>query len=95
MSSTVSQRGSSYSGELKSRKSNLVKKVSEEFGWNLNSFIFALHYGNRGRKIRGKDRRFGKKEKIVLTYFGSVVQLVRMPPCHGGGRGFESRPVRN
>ena len=26
--------------------------------------------------------------------FGSVVQLVRMLPCHGRGRGFESRPVR-
>jgi hypothetical protein len=26
---------------------------------------------------------------------GSVVQLVRMLPCHGRGRGFESRPVRH
>ena len=26
--------------------------------------------------------------------YGLVVQLVRMPPCHGGGRGFESRPDR-
>ncbi len=25
---------------------------------------------------------------------GLVVQLVRMPPCHGGGRGFESHPGR-
>ena len=25
---------------------------------------------------------------------GLVVQLVRMLPCHGRGRGFESRPVR-
>lgn len=25
---------------------------------------------------------------------GPVVQLVRMPPCHGGGRGFKSRPGR-
>ena len=32
---------------------------------------------------------------VLLFAEGSVVQLVRMPPCHGGGRGFESRPVRN
>ena len=25
---------------------------------------------------------------------GPVVQLVRMPPCHGGGRGFESHSGR-
>jgi hypothetical protein len=34
------------------------------------------------------------QEKTLVERFGLVVQLVRMPPCHGGGRGFESRPVR-
>ena len=36
-----------------------------------------------------------KVQGLCLRFsLGSVVQLVRMPPCHGGGRGFESRPVR-
>jgi hypothetical protein len=36
-----------------------------------------------------------KREMVQkMNRFGLVVQLVRMPPCHGGGRGFESRPVR-
>ena len=30
-----------------------------------------------------------------LTESGPVVQLVRTPPCHGGGRGFESHPGRH
>jgi hypothetical protein len=34
------------------------------------------------------------QSQIERDGVGPVVQLVRMPPCHGGGRGFESRPDR-
>ena len=42
------------------------------------------------------------REKVLLLQsihlnmdvVGPVVQLVRMSPCHGEGRGFESRPAR-
>ena len=36
-----------------------------------------------------------RPEKIEISEgIGLVVQLVRMLPCHGRGRGFESRPAR-
>ena len=31
---------------------------------------------------------------VVFKVHGPVAQLVRAPPCHGGGRGFESLPGR-
>ena len=43
------------------------------------------------RKFEGE---IVEKSENITQFNGSVVQLVRMLPCHGRGRGFESRPVR-
>ena len=33
-------------------------------------------------------------EGIIQNRYGPMAQLVRAPPCHGGGRGFESHSGR-
>ena len=35
-----------------------------------------------------------EKRGIIYELLGAVVQLVRIPACHAGGRGFASRPHR-
>ena len=37
----------------------------------------------------------GSSPVVPTTQFGAVVQLVRTPACHAGGRGFKSLPRRH
>ncbi len=72
--------------------------------------MLACHAGGRGfesrplrqlQKILEKQyfgvgflNIFGYNERLQSFKRGAVVQLVRMLACHAGGRGFESRPLR-
>ena len=41
-----------------------------------------------------KEQSFNNIVSLVDKEIGLVAQLVRAPPCHGGGRGFEPHPGR-
>ena len=48
-----------------------------------------------GEHLPYKQGVIGSSPIVPTTFlFGPVVQLVRTPPCHGGGRGFESHSGR-
>ena len=65
-----------------------------------------LRTKNQVERVQNYEKKFGgyKKMRTFVSAFGktdskhtrgAVVQLVRMPACHAGGRGFESLPHRS
>ena len=60
--------------------------MREDKKWSLSS-------AGRASALQAGGHRFEPYSDHHL--FGLVVQLVRMPPCHGGGRRFEPVPGRH
>ena len=61
--------------------------------WSVRALRTFSSVGESNRLITGRSRvrvPEGPFFNLIMYIFGPVAQLVRAPPCHGGGRRFES-----
>ena len=74
----------------------VIKKIGVTFALAKQLKGGKYQSGQMGQTVNLLAYAFGGSNPSLPTKnIGALVQLVRMPACHAGGHGFESRTHRN